>query len=334
MSKGLVSVITPCYNTGHILSRLFDSLLSQTYPDIEVIAVNDGSTDDTSEVIESYVQRFQEKGYRLVNLYQENQGMAVAINNALKLIKGEYLVWPDSDDYYAADDAIEKMVASLATASSEFAVVRTLRRVVDEVTMEEMYVSGGSSKPQEDRSLFDDCLFIRNGFYFCAGAYMVRTDALREMTSMDIYTHKDAGQNWQILLPLLWKYRCLTIKEVLYNVVARKDSHSRDCLGYERKLARVEVYELTLLNTLDRIKTMPDSQIKEYKFQVGLKYLKERLGLAYSYRKRADFIVWYRNLAEKQKTGLTSLMRLRYFAVKVHAERLLDFFISIKHRII
>lgn len=334
MSKGLVSVITPCYNTGHILSRLFDSLLSQTYPDIEVIAVNDGSTDNTSEVIESYVQRFEEKGYRLVNLYQENQGVAVAINNALQLIKGEYLVWPDSDDYYAADDAIEKMVTSLATASSEFAVVRTLRRVVDEITMEELYVSGGNAKPQEDRSLFDDCLFIRNGFYFCSGAYMVRTNALKEMTSMDIYTHKDAGQNWQLLLPLLSKYRCLTINEVLYHVVARKDSHSRACLGYERKLARAEVYEFTVLNTLDRIKAIPDSKIKEYKFQIGLKYLKERLELAYSYRKRTDFIVWYSNLAKKQKTEITVMMRVRYFAVQLHAERLLDFFISVKHRII
>lgn len=335
MSSGLVSVITPCYNAGHLVHRLFDSILSQTYPRIEVIAVNDGSTDNTAEVIQSYYSKFDEKGYKLIMLSQDNQGMAVAINNALKHVKGDFIVWPDSDDFYDADYTIEKMVAALTEASSEFAVVRIIKRVVDEVTMQEIQRSGSNAKFCEDRLLFEDCLFIQNGFYFCAGAYMVRANALREQTLMNIYTHKDTGQNWQLLLPVLYKYRCLTLKSILYNVVARMDSHSRsDNSVYERELRRTKVYELTVLNTLDRIKEMPESDVKDYKSKIKIKYSKERLDLAYSYRRRDDFLLEYSKFACMQKKGLSGKLRLRYFAVRTHTEGLLDLLFSIKRRIL
>lgn len=331
MSSGLVSVITPCYNAGHLVHRLFDSILSQTYPRIEVIAVNDGSTDNTAEVIQSYYSKFDEKGYKLIMLSQDNQGMAVAINNALKHVKGDFIVWPDSDDFYDADYTIEKMVAALTEASSEFAVVRIIKRLVDEVTMQEIQRSGSNAKFCEDRLLFEDCLFIQNGFYFCAGAYMVRTDALREQTSMDIYTHKDSGQNWQLLLPILYKYRCLTLKDVLYNVVARMDSHSRSGGSvYERELHRSKVYELTAMNTLDRIKELPESDLKDYKSRIEIKYCLEHMDLAYSYRRRSDFLREYDNLVRMKKNGVNHVLRLRYLAVLTHTEGLLDFLISVK----
>ena len=268
-------------------------------------------------------------------LSQQNQGMSVAINNALKHVKGDYLVWPDSDDFYDTDDTIEKMVAALTDASSEFAVVRVIKRVVDEVTMQEIQRSGSNAKLLEEQSLFEDCLFIQNGFYFCAGAYMVRTNALMEQTSMDIYTHKDCGQNWQLLLPVLYKYRCLTLKDILYNVVARMDSHSRvgGCV-YESELYRAKVYELTALNTLDRINDMPESDVKDYKSRIDTKYSKERLDLAYLYRKRADFLLEYGNLASVPKNRFSTVLRLKYFAVRTHTEGLLDFLISVKRRIL
>ena len=55
MQKGLVSILTPCYNTGSIVHRLLDSILAQDYPSIEMFAINDGSTDNTEVVIKSYI---------------------------------------------------------------------------------------------------------------------------------------------------------------------------------------------------------------------------------------------------------------------------------------
>ena len=87
MQKGLVSIITPCYNTGDILHRLLDSILSQDYPHVEMYAINDGSNDNTEDVIKGHIPKFQEKGYELHYVYQENSGQSAALNNGLKLIK-------------------------------------------------------------------------------------------------------------------------------------------------------------------------------------------------------------------------------------------------------
>ena len=109
-NKGLVSLLTPCYNAGHLIGRLLDSVLSQTYPRVEMVVIDDGSTDCSAEIINSYVQKFSARGYSLQYYYQPNSGQSVAIRNGLRIITGEYLAWPDSDDFYATSDAIAKMV--------------------------------------------------------------------------------------------------------------------------------------------------------------------------------------------------------------------------------
>jgi glycosyltransferase involved in cell wall biosynthesis len=101
MEENLVSLLTPMYNTDKYIHRLLDSVLSQDYPSIEMIIIDDGSTDNSKDIVKSYIQPFAEKGYTLKYVYQENQGQSVAIKNGLQLISGEFLAWPDSDDFYA-----------------------------------------------------------------------------------------------------------------------------------------------------------------------------------------------------------------------------------------
>ena len=113
MQKGLVSIITPCYNTGSIVHRLLDSILEQDYPSVEMFAIDDGSTDNTPDVIKSYIPKFEKKGYRLTYVKQENGGQSSAINNGLKMVSGEYLAWPDSDDFYCVPTAISSLVITL-----------------------------------------------------------------------------------------------------------------------------------------------------------------------------------------------------------------------------
>lgn len=63
MQKGLVSIITPCYNTGGVIHRLLDSVLEQDYPSISMLVIDDGSADNSKEVILSYIPLFEKKGY-------------------------------------------------------------------------------------------------------------------------------------------------------------------------------------------------------------------------------------------------------------------------------
>lgn len=99
-TKGLVSIITPCYNGAHLIPRLLDSVLAQDYPTVEMFVVDDGSTDTTIEVVDGYAPRFEAHGYTLRCLHREHQGQSAALSLGLKEVKGEYLLWPDSDDYF------------------------------------------------------------------------------------------------------------------------------------------------------------------------------------------------------------------------------------------
>lgn len=92
----LVSIIVPVYNTEKYLKRCLDSLVRQTMEEIEIVVVDDGSTDSSPEIIESYCKKYPKK---FVHLSQKNSGQAAARNRALEICKGEYVGFLDSDDF-------------------------------------------------------------------------------------------------------------------------------------------------------------------------------------------------------------------------------------------
>lgn len=99
-----VSVIVPVYNTAEYLNRCLDSILNQTLKDIEIICINDGSTDNSSKILKKY----KEKDERIILIEQENRGVSNARNKALNILQGEYFINIDSDDWVKID-YLEKM---------------------------------------------------------------------------------------------------------------------------------------------------------------------------------------------------------------------------------
>lgn len=97
-----VSVILPIYNVAPYLDEAFQSLLAQTLSEIEIIAVNDGSTDNSQELIDYYAAIDS----RILALRQENQGLSGARNTALQHATGEYIYMMDSDDIISDPDAL------------------------------------------------------------------------------------------------------------------------------------------------------------------------------------------------------------------------------------
>ena len=91
-----VSVIIPVYNAENYLEQCLDSVVNQTLKDIEIICVNDGSTDSSLNILEEY----QQKDDRIIVITQENQGAGVARNQGLKVAAGEYLSILDADDFF------------------------------------------------------------------------------------------------------------------------------------------------------------------------------------------------------------------------------------------
>ncbi len=97
-----VSVILPIYNVAPYLEETFESLIHQTLKDIEIIAVNDGSTDNSPEIIDKYKQQDS----RIISFRQENKGQSAARNLALQHAKGKYIYMMDSDDVLRDNDAL------------------------------------------------------------------------------------------------------------------------------------------------------------------------------------------------------------------------------------
>lgn len=94
-----VSVIIPVYNVGPYLEEALSSLCQQTLSDIEIIAVNDGSTDNSEDIL----KKFQEQDSRITYFNQSNRGQSAARNQALKHATGEYIYFMDSDDVIDTD---------------------------------------------------------------------------------------------------------------------------------------------------------------------------------------------------------------------------------------
>lgn len=88
----MVSVIVPTYNYSRYIGRTLSSVLAQTYKDFEVIIVDDGSTDKTKEVVETF------QDARIRYFFQKNQGACVARNRGVREAKGEYFLFEDADD--------------------------------------------------------------------------------------------------------------------------------------------------------------------------------------------------------------------------------------------
>lgn len=114
-----VTIFTPTYNRAHTLSRLYESLCRQTNKNFEWIIVNDGSTDNTKDLVRKYIN---DGIIGIRYYYQSNQGKPIAHNIGVQMAKLKYFVCVDSDDYLT-DDAIEKILKYAERLTDEIGMV-------------------------------------------------------------------------------------------------------------------------------------------------------------------------------------------------------------------
>lgn len=113
--SSLISVIIPVYKVNKTyLEACFNSLLKQTYTDLEIIVIDDGSKDESSEICDGYAL----KDKRIKVIHKENEGVSAARNDGIDLAHGEYIAFVDSDDYLS-DDYFAKLYASLIATQSD-----------------------------------------------------------------------------------------------------------------------------------------------------------------------------------------------------------------------
>ena len=133
-----ISIIIPVYNSEKYLDTCLNSLINQTFKDIEIICINDGSMDNSLNIMEKYAQTDK----RIIVISQENSGVAVARNKGLKTATGNYVMFCDSDDYYYPDmcktmlnklkkENVDTVMCS-ANVFSDFKSTRDLKEVQEQ----------------------------------------------------------------------------------------------------------------------------------------------------------------------------------------------------------
>lgn len=277
----LVSIITPCYNSERWINRYLDSIVSQTYDNIELIIINDGSCDGTESIVLSRKDELERKGVRLIYRKQQNKGLGGAINAGLKEISGEFFTWCDSDNFYTMDYV--KTKAEFFKSHPEFDIVRCDGYIVNQSDISKpIRKMAAFNTDKYNQKLFLNALMAKNFHFGCA---MLRTEAFDRINkSREIYPSRE-GQNWQLLLPMFYYYKSGYIDKPMFYFVYRNDSVSNitSQKGLPDKLGQIEEYQRIIYNTLDTMQ-LDDSERKRYMDIVERKYARLKLRLALKFK--------------------------------------------------
>lgn len=312
MSK-LVSIITPCYNGEKYLTRFFESLLAQTYPAVELIFVNDGSTDGSERMALAYGDKLKEKGYGFLYFYQQNAGQSAAINQGLKVFSGEYLNWTDCDNYLPAH-SIEKRVAFLEN-HPEAGLVIGRSAVVDDIHYKQigMIQETGMDRTQP-RQLAEDFLKGQMSCTCCCST-MVRSTMFRDSMPdpPQIETPREIGQNYQLFLPIMFKYPTCYVPDMLGYYIVHQDSHSHARKTFEQRLHIQDVATATLGSIADRIK-VDEQERSWFKAKIAEYDCKNRLDIL-QHHQRKEYLD---EIVQKMKNNGCYDAQAQKMVLKIH----------------
>lgn len=305
----LVSLITPGWNGVSFVHRLLDSILDQTYSNIEYIYVDDGSTDGTKDVVLSYEQRFKERGISFEYVYKSNGGVSSAINEGLKRVKGDYLCWPEYDDILTPD-SVEKRVRYLEI-HRDCAVVTADAWLVNETDITKVTGVLSYHNPNRfDRNHFVQALMTNS--IFTAACHMLRMSMFDEINpNRNIYPSW-IGPNWQMLLPVYYKYNRGFIESPLVYYMIRSESISHSHTTLEQKSRAIDEYIRILKYVLGTI-NMPEEDRLLYNKMIDEKYSIDRMNLGLTYKDKQIFekgYAYYSQLSDIPKNVM--LLRKRF----------------------
>ncbi|WP_300438556.1 glycosyltransferase family A protein [Christiangramia sp.] len=218
--KGLVSIIIPCYNDGRYIEQAIQSILDQTYSNREIIVIDDGSNNETKNILKDLDQKID------LLITQENQGTSAARNIGISYAKGKFILPLDSDDYFEPD-FIEKSVNILEKDSRVGLVTCHAHIIKDDNITGEIISVGGQAKD----------MLIRNG--------VLANSLFRKKVWEDVsgYDEKmvQGYEDWDFNISITQKgWQVYVIDEFLFNYRLKKKSrntfanfsHKYDLLTY------------------------------------------------------------------------------------------------------
>ena len=298
--KDRVSLIIPCYNGQGFIEQSFRHILAQTYREVEVVFVNDGSKDNSLQEARKWEPVFAQAGMKLICLDQENGGAAAAVENGMKTMSGEFFELLDVDDFIYPENLSAKV--EYLRANPEVAFVRTDGEIYNEE--KGAVVSSFTTREDEKQctGIYEDLLFGRT--YNWPGSYLIRTEKFIQANgSLEIY-HSRYGQNMQVLLPMAEKYPCGFVPICGSRYIEYKKSVSHKKTYIENK---------KLLNGFEdiRVKVLSQHGLDDPELMQRLQDFYARLGLlmAYNFREKEEAKRIYAGLRSKTKKDKLLFLR-------------------------
>jgi glycosyltransferase involved in cell wall biosynthesis len=213
----IVSILIPTYNRARLLSRAINSVLNQTYQEFELIVVDDGSIDNTNEVIKS----FNDLRIRYIRL-EQNRGSAAARNIGINAAQGEYIAFQDSDDEWQPEK-LEKQMRIFENASAQVGVVYTGFYLIN--GDRKKYIPGPNIKTKGD--IYNELL---KGNFVGTPAAVVRKRCFEKVGVFD--EHLPGLEDWELFIRISEHYMFAYIDEPLLNAFSSPDSISANKDAY------------------------------------------------------------------------------------------------------
>ncbi len=212
MSNVIVSVIIPVFNSEELLKQCLDSVLNQTLKDFEIICVDDGSTDNSLEILRKY----EENDERIIVLYQENAGAGVARNKGIEIAKGEYIAFIDSDDWIESD-ALEKLYNNIKHNDSDMVLFNSVEHKPNNEFRERIYLPKDSSIDYNNFT-FDYKYrknFVMNGMMVIWSKFY-KTSFIRD-NNIKFYSHEIFNDVQFHIQSMLFAKKISYLPEILYH---------------------------------------------------------------------------------------------------------------------
>ena len=199
MLMPLVSVVIPTYNHARYVTQAVESVLNQTYPNIEILVIDDGSTDNTAEVVRPYLSKIQ-------YIYKQNGGTSSALNRGINQATGKYICWLSADDMFVPEKTAKQVFqmesdASLGFSYTSFTIVDAVGKPGDEI----------HSFYYENKR--DMVLKLMEGCFINGSSVMMRKSVLEKTGGFD--ETLPTAHDYDMWLRLLRNYPCGFLDEQL-----------------------------------------------------------------------------------------------------------------------
>lgn len=227
--------------------------------------IDDGSYDSTKAIVESYRTKFVSQNIALIYAFQENAGQAMAINVGLRMMTGDYFTWIDSDDFLLPT-SIERRLCELKRTGEGFFCITQGKRVKEKKVDGRRYAIVRRIPPKENEKddFFRDLIRDNNINFLSGGGTMIKTtDWLKACPKNELVSLKTVGQNWQLMLPMAYNYKCIYINEPLYVVVAHPDSHSRREITSKQYIEKKKNALYILYETIKEMNIVEEEEISK-----------------------------------------------------------------------